>query len=215
MKIFISPSQQAGNIGYGNYGSEKTRMFEIGKALKADLERCGHKVFIATEGSSYLIAARESNDAHCDLHICIHSNALNTKARGALGMYYSEKGKELTQCIYNKLADFTPTTDLGISKNSVLFELTQTYAVAAYIEVMFHDNKEDATLIMVNIETIASLIARGICDYLKTQYVVNPKPTSTVKYRIIVDTFTSKVSAKNRVVELQKYGIDSWIDEVK
>jgi|OpeIllAssembly_1097287.scaffolds.fasta_scaffold00044_9 N-acetylmuramoyl-L-alanine amidase len=215
MKVFISPSQQTANIGYGTYGSERTRMFEVGRALETILKRCGLIVYVATMGVSLEVAVAESNNAKADLHICLHSNALDGNTRGTLALYVSEEGNKLATSIYNKLSNFTPTNDLGIRKNEKLYELNNTNAIAAYIEIMFHDNKLDASLIMLNIEAIASLIARGICEYIKIPFVERTKPLPIIKYKVIAGVYTSRENAMKQVMDLKKEGFESFIQEVK
>lgn len=214
-KVFISPSQQNANKGYGNYGSERSRMFEVGNALSIILKRCGLIPYTATMGVGLEVAVAESNNAYADLHLCIHSNASNGSARGTLAMYTSEEGKKLATYIYNKLSNFTPSTDLGIKENQKLYELNNTNAIAVYIEIIFHDNKDDSQLLMLNIEAIASLIARGVCLYLKIPYVERTIPIKTTMYRVIAGTFTSKNNADSMVSKLNKAGIESYILEVK
>jgi N-acetylmuramoyl-L-alanine amidase len=215
MKIYVSPSQQVNNIGYGNYGSESKRCFEIARALEPILQRCGFVVYTAPQGITFQAAVKESNKYKCDLHICIHTNAFNGKTRGTLGMYASEEGKKLTTSIYNKLSKFTPTADLGVRRNLDLFELNKTYAVASYIEVAFHDNKEDASLITLNIEAIASLIARGVCEYAKVPYVERIDPIKIAKYQVIAGTFSSRANAEARLKEVIDAKIEGYILEVK
>jgi N-acetylmuramoyl-L-alanine amidase len=215
MKVFISPSQQTENIGYGNYGSERTRMYEIGIALETILKRCGLIVYLATKGVSFEVAVAESNNAHADLHLCLHSNALDGKTRGTLVMYKSEQGRKLGAYIYNKLSNFTPSTDLGMKENQNLYELNNTNAIAVYLEIIFHDNKEDSELLVLNIEAIASLIARGVCLYLKIPYVERIIPITNTKYRVVAGVFTSMENAKTKVTQLKKAGFESYVMEVK
>jgi N-acetylmuramoyl-L-alanine amidase len=211
MKVYISPSQQSNNIGYGSYGSEMSRMFEIGDALGVMFQRCNIPFVIAKKGMTFQEAAADSNANKCTIHLCIHSNASDGTHRGVLGMYCSTEGKKLTTDIYNRIAAFTTTVDQGIKENYSLYELTQTKAVAAYTEVMFHDNKEDATLIISNIKKIAELIARGTCDYLNVKFVEE----SVVMYKVITGSFINKNNAEILVASLKRYGFDSYIVEGK
>ena len=85
---------------------------------------------------------------------------------------------------------------------------------------MFHDNKEDATLIMNNIEKLAEIIARGICEYLKVPFaekevVKEVDKFSTVNkdifYRVVTGSFNNRNNANDRIAELKKAGFESFI----
>jgi len=211
MKIYLSPSNQDHNKGYGSYGSEQTRMFEIAEKLKLILERCKQTVYISKKGMTYQQAVSESNKRKCDIHIAIHSNAFNTAIRGTQTMYVSNSGKRLAQGIYDLLEAFTPTQDRGNRENKNLYELNNTTAVSAYLELMFHDNKEDATLIMNNVEYIAELIARGTCKYLKIPYIDKIAKTSDKLYHVQIGAYGIKSNADNIVKELEQKGYKPFI----
>ena len=217
-KIYLSPSNQDKNMGYGNYGTEQKRMFEVAEELKFILERCGQTVYISKKGMTFQQAVAESNKLKCDIHIAIHSNAFNKECRGTLAMYVSANGKKLSQAIYNQLEPFTPTEDRGNKLNKNLYELNKTHAVCAYLEIAFHDNKEDATLIMNNIEYIAVLIAKGICKYLNINYiakvVVAPKEIPRVDgklYKVQVGAFSQRSNAEDLKEKLEKEGYKTYI----
>lgn len=217
-KIYISPSNQDHNVGYGNYGTEQKRMFEIGNNLKTTLERCGNTVYIARKGDTFQKAVTESNRLKCDIHLAIHSNAFKGTSRGTLAMYASSNGKRLASAIYAELSLFTPTVDRGCYENRNLFELTGTKAICAYMELAFHDNKDDAALIINNIEKIAELIAKGVCKYQGIKFVEKPvvvvpvvKPVAEVTYRVVTGSFADKENADARVAELKKVGVESFI----
>jgi len=217
--VYISPSNQDHNVGFGNYGTEQKRMFEIGEALKIILGRCNVTAYIAKKGMTYQAAVAESNCLKADIHLPIHSNAANTIARGTLSMYTSANGQRLASAIYNQLAPFTPTSDMGCKENKNLYELNDTNAVAAYTEIAFHDNKDDAALIINNIEHIADLIAKGVCQYLGISYIGKPAPVakvqsvkSDVMYRVVTGSFSNRSYAEIRIAELKNAGFDSFID---
>ena len=220
-KIYISPSQQCNNVGYSNYGTEQKRMFEVGKALKIILERCKQTAYIPKIGITFQQAVKESNDLKCDIHLPIHSNAFNKEVRGTQTMYVSNGGKILSDLIYAQLSAFTPVVDRGSRKVTNLYELNATHAVCAYTEIAFHDNKEDAELIMNNIEHIAELIARGVCAYLKVAYVAK-QVTASIDTLVIeaVNVLIKQVIKPvekpiNIVLETQKFLNSLWVTDSK
>ena len=211
-KIYISPSNQDHNKGYGNYGTEQNRMFQIGEALKIILERCKQTVYISKKGMTFQQAVKESNDLKCDIHLAIHSNAFNKTIRGTQTMYVSTQGKILSDLIYARLSAFTPVVDRGSKRNDNLYELNATTAVCSYLEIMFHDNEDDANLIINNIEKIAELIAKGVCEYLKIPFIEKPKPViNTTMYRVVTGSFADRSNAEDRIAELKKAGFESFI----
>ena len=135
-KIYISPSNQDHNVGYGNYGTEQNRMFQVGEALKIILTRCNQTVYISKKGMTFQQAVIESNNLKCDIHLAIHSNAFNSLIRGTLAMYVSDGGKSLSSAIYKRLSAFTPVVDRGCREKTNLYELNATTAVCAYLELL-------------------------------------------------------------------------------
>ena len=99
-------------------------------------------------------------------------------------MYVSDGGKSLSSAIYKRLSAFTPIVDRGCREKTNLYELNATSAVCSYLEIMFHDNKGDANLIINNIEKIAELIAKGVCEYLKIPFIEK----SAIKINIVLET---------------------------
>ena len=195
--IYISPSQQGNNVGYGSYGTEQNRMFQVGEALKIILTRCNQTVYISKKGMTFQQAVTESNKLDVDIHLAVHSNAFNSLIRGTLAMYVSDGGKSLSSVIYKRLSAFTPIVDRGCKHKTNLYELNATTAVCSYLEIMFHDSPLDSILIINNIEKLAELIAMGVCEYLKIPYVEKP------------------VAKINLVLETQKFLNSLWVTDAK
>jgi N-acetylmuramoyl-L-alanine amidase len=221
--IYLSPSNQNHNIGFGNYGTEQDEMHKVGEAVKDILERCNETCYISHKSMTFQQAVEESNKLKCDIHIAIHSNAFNKAVRGTQSMYVSDSGFKLSNAIYKRLEAFTPTLDRGCRQNDNLYELNHTVATAAYLELMFHDNKEDATLIMNNIEKLAEIIARGICEYLKVPFVEKKIVKEVDKdnidviapaghyYKIQVGAFSHKSYADAEAARLKALGIKNIV----
>ena len=220
--IYLSPSNQNKNIGYGTYGTEQDRMHEIGEAVKDILERCNETCYISHKSMTFQQAVAESNKLKCNIHVAIHSNAFNKTVRGTQAMYVSDSGFKLSNAIYKRLEAFTPVNDRGCKKNSNLYELNYTHAICAYLELMFHDNKEDATLIMNNIGKLGELIARGICEYLKVTFVEKKIVKEVDKnidviapqghyFKIQVGAFSHKSYADAEAARLKALGIKNIV----
>ena len=210
--IYLSPSNQNHNIGFGNYGTEQDEMHKIGEAVKDILERCNQTTYISHKSMTFQQAVTESNKLKCNIHVAIHSNAFNKIVRGTQAMYVSNSGKSLSNAIYKQLSAFTPIVDRGCKHKTNLYELNATTAVCAYLELMFHDNEDDANLIINNIEKIAELIAKGVCEYLKIPFIEKPKPViNTTMYRVVTGSFANRSNAEDRIAELKSKGFESFI----
>jgi len=171
-KIYISPSNQVNNIGFGNYGTEAMRMHEVGKIVVSKLKGMGYEVYENRPEMPLLEVCEESNSLDVDVHVAIHSNATAEKVGKARGceVWYregSDNGKKLAEAVYRRLCKLTPVSDRGINPSAKLYELNHVRAVAIIIEVGFHNNPEDAKWIIDNEGMIANEIAMGVSDYLK------------------------------------------------
>lgn len=178
--VYISPSLQDWNVGYGMYGTEEQRMNQIADIVQYELGRHGITTWRNSPDMSLQQAVAESNRLEPDVHVALHSNAsANGEARGA-EIYVHRFGGEaerLARDIYGYVSDLTPTEDLGVKEGYTTFngqgmyELRRTASPAALLEVAFHDNPEDAQFIIDNIYELGRGVARGILDYFDVDYI--------------------------------------------
>lgn len=165
MKVYLSPSNQHENVGYGDYGTEADRMQELSEKVKDKLIALGHTVYGSDNSLDLDERIAASNKAGVDCHVALHSNASNGTARGAEAYYYSTstKGKSLAQ---NVLDQVTAVDDCyksrGIKATTSLKDCKNTSAPATLLEVAFHDNKDDAAWIVEKMDDIAASISNGI-----------------------------------------------------
>ncbi|MBQ0110875.1 MAG: N-acetylmuramoyl-L-alanine amidase [Oscillospiraceae bacterium] len=171
-KVYLSPSNQPLNTYNGVATNERDNCREIAKLLKTELERCGITVKLGLNGSKNI---SESNAFKPNLHIPIHTNAYNKKARGTSVMVYSTAAGNLKYAtpIFNALKGIVLKQDSGrgISSRPDLAELNGTTAVAVYVEVDFHDVPEVAKWLTTQRKLIAQTIAKGICQGAGIKYV--------------------------------------------
>jgi len=174
MKIYLSPSLQEKNIGVEGYGTEEKRMNELADYVQQFLVNYGYEIFRNIPSMTLEEVVAESNRVKPNLHLALHSNAFNGKARGCEIFCYSKesKGYKIAQEVYKYLEPLTPTADRGIKTNT-LYETYTTTAPAILIEIAFHDNKDDALFIMNNMKAIALSIVNGINDYFGVDNVPN------------------------------------------
>ena len=201
-KVYLSPSNQPDNTYNGVATNERDNCREIAKLVKTELERCGITVKIGLGGSKNVA---ESNAFKPDLHIPIHTNAYNKKARGASVMVYSKAAQNLKYAtpIFNRLKGIVLKQDAGrgISARPDLIELNSTTAIAVYIEVDFHDVPEVAKWLTTKRQLIAQTIAKGICEGVGIKYAEEntktPQQSTTAQKDMrAVDSYT--ISSPNQ-----------------
>lgn len=177
--VYLSPSTQEANVGYGNYGTEEIRMNQVTDFVEKVLKEYEITVYRNKPTMTITELVKDSNSKNPDAHIAIHSNAFNAQARGCVAFChrFGGNGEKLTQAIYNEIEPLTPTKDRGIKESynhfgegKPLYEPAYTSAPCCLIEVAFHDNPDDAQWIMDNIETIGIAIAKGILKYFDIEY---------------------------------------------
>jgi N-acetylmuramoyl-L-alanine amidase len=221
--VYLSPSTQDDNIGKGNYGTEEIRMNQITNVIAYHLNRHGVVVYRNNPSMSLRQVVEDSNNKNPDFHFAIHSNAGGGRGCEVFCYKAGEDGEAQAWGIYNELSLITPTGDRGVKQgfnfygNGVhMYEVAYTNAIAALVEIAFHDNLDDANWIISNIEPIGIALAKGVLKALGISYV-NPNPTpptSKKLYRVMCGSYGIKENAEKRVAELKKLGIEAVIMEV-
>ncbi|MCQ4922179.1 N-acetylmuramoyl-L-alanine amidase [Tissierella carlieri] len=209
--IYLSPSTQEKNIGYGNYGSEEMRMNQVADVVEKILIKHGVKVYRNKPDWDLKEVVKDSNLRKPNLHFAIHSNAGG--GRGAEVFAYSpqSEGAKAANTIYNEFEKITLIKGRGVKFNSKFYELNSTNAPAILIEVAFHDNLEDANWIINNIEKIGVSLAKGVLKYFNIPFKESSEENSKVLYRVMVGSFSKKENARQQVERLKKAGFDSVI----
>lgn len=178
--VYLSPSIQEENIGYGNYGTEEKRMNEVCDVTQKHLLRHGITVFRNRPDMTLKQVVADSNAKNPTIHLAIHSNAFNGKVRGS-EIYchnFGGEGERLARSVYAELESITPTKGRGVKEGKdhfgpgkPLYELSETVAPAALVEIAFHDQPDDAKWILENIEKIGVVLAKGILKYFNINWV--------------------------------------------
>lgn len=210
-KIYVSPSDQLGNLyAYGDT-NEATVCREIAGKLCTALERCGFEAKTDfSDGSDAMYErCRQSDDWGADLHICIHTNAFNGQVTGTRIFSYNYTGEsyKASKCVFDALAPVTIGTSENITARSELYEIRVPKAVSVYVEVDFHDVPKVAKWLIENTDAVAEALCKGICDYYKTEY----KAPVTRLYRVQVGAFAVKENAEKMLTQLKNAGYDAFI----
>lgn len=171
--VYISPSSQPANTYAAGKTNEQEQCRRIAMALVKALERCGISSVVNTaDGSTMYDRVRESNAMGAKLHLPIHTNAFNGKLQGTRLFCSSKTGKGGQACkdILAELAPVVPGESDGI-QTAQFYEITDTLAPCAYVEVAFHDNKAQALWIIENTDAISEALCKGLCAYFGKLYI--------------------------------------------
>jgi N-acetylmuramoyl-L-alanine amidase len=217
-KIYISPSDQNKNIYATGNTNEMVQCQKIGRALAKALERCG---FEAKSNDTDEMEERvsESNAWGADMHICIHTNAFNGYVKGTRIFSYDTSGEGYQACrqIMATLSPITPGESDNITPYPGLYEVRNTEAPTVYIEVAFHDNKEEAAWIIAHTDDIAEAICKGVCNHYGVKYAEKPSvnTSSGTWFRVQCGAFRKLQNAERLRDELRSKGYsDAFIVEV-
>jgi N-acetylmuramoyl-L-alanine amidase len=216
--IYLSPSSQERNIGAGNYGTEERRCNAVVDVVEPILKRYGFIVYRNKPTMSLTQIVNDSNSKKPDVHFAVHTNAFDKKTRGC-EVYchrYGGEGEKLARAVYKEISAITPTSDRGVKEGykfyhgKPMYETCYTTAPAALIEIIFHDNPDDAKWFIANIEKIGIALVKGILNYfgLKFHEQTEKKPEY---YRVVAGSYVNRENAENQVKRLKKDGFDSFI----
>lgn len=212
-RIYISPSDQDGNLYAAGDTNEMVQCRRISNVLVAALQRCG---FEAMDNQVDTMEERvaESNRWGADLHIPVHTNAFNGEVMGTRLMSYDLGGAGYRACeaIMETLAPITPGESDSITARPGLYEIGYASAPTVYVEVAFHDNPTEARWIIDHIEEIAEAICKGVCNYFGYTYVA---PANDVLYRVQVGAFRERANAENMLNKLKEDGYEGFIVTVQ
>lgn len=180
--LFLSPSTQEFNP-YVIGGTEEQYMNEVADAMEPYLVSNGIRFTRNNPNESLSQVINQSNSAVYDLHLALHSNAAPPALSGRLqgsDVYYnaaSARGRDAAEIIAANFKQIYPDPSLvrTVSTTS-LAELTRTNAPAVLIEIAYHDNTEDATWIVNNIQPIARNLVQSLTQYFGIPFVEAQTP---------------------------------------
>lgn len=175
--VYLSPSTQEYNT-FVTGNSEEYYANLIVDAMIPYLRASGIDFVRNDPGGTVTDSIASSNAGNFDFHLAIHSNAAPPNLAGMLrgpDVYYyatSTRGKNDAEIIANNLKMIYPLPDLvSVVPTTTLAELRRTKAPAVLVEVAYHDNWEDATWIINNIEAIGRNLSLSVADILGVPFV--------------------------------------------
>lgn len=215
-KIYISPSNQVGNVYATGDTNEKEQCHKIASACVNALEENGFQVMCTYNDDMYK-RVEESNAFGADIHIAIHTNATakHNVTGGSQVLLYSVNGEreKAGGAVLSRLAPLTPGKSAErLVEKPDFYEVRATKGLALYCECEFHDTELGSDFIINNTDKIGEAIAFGICDY----YGIVPKnknsaPENGTLYKIQVGAFSVRENAENYLVKLKNAGFDGFI----
>ena len=162
---YLSPSNQAANLGVSNYGSEKEQMNLLLDEIIPHLDRAGVSFHRADADLSLESRVKESNEMGAVFHLALHSNAGgNGKARGPVAYYYSERGKVFADQMIQFLLTLGQENNrwANILQEKSFYELRKTTAPACLLEVDFHNSISGVEFMISRRSQIGEAIAKAI-----------------------------------------------------
>ena len=215
-KIYISPSNQKGNLYATGNTNEQEQCKKIAKACYNFLKRNGFNVKCTYNEDMYE-RVRESNAFNADIHLAIHTNATakHNVTGGTQILLYSLSGerKKVGQAVLDRLAPFTPGSSAErLIEKPDFYEINSAKGLTVYCECEFHDTKTGSDFIIKNTKQIGELIAKGICDYYGVKFENKEAvPQKKTLYTVQVGAFESKTNAEEYVKKLKKAGFTGFI----
>lgn len=166
IRIYLSPSNQYSNIYATGDTSEMEQCEKIADAAAKELENCGFTVMVGQSGADIYDRCNESDAFNADMHIPIHTNALNGEYTGGTHIYvYDINNKYAAECLLDTVGAISPGEDDRIDYMPDLYEVYIPQATTVYIECEFHDTLTGAEWIENNTDAIARAIADGVTNY--------------------------------------------------
>lgn len=166
IRIYLSPSNQYTNYYAVGDTTEMEQCDLIAQKTAVKLKKLGFTVMVGQSGATLKSRCDESNAFGADMHIPIHTNALNGEYTGGTHVYvYSSDEQTAAESFLNTLGKISPGDDDRIEYKPDLYEVFTPNALTVYLECEFHDTEEGADWIINNTDKIANAIADGVCNY--------------------------------------------------
>ena len=184
VSLWLSPSNQIHNMGFGEYRSEKERMNEVADVVEPILKKQGVKVYRNDPEESIRDYTRRANELNVDLYFAIHSNAFDGTAHGTVAYchkFKDSKGNEtegyrFAKRINEALMEIYPRNNRGVKESYKMYngkpmwETSDSHMPACLVEIAFHDNEEDSKWILANIQPIGEQLAKAVLEHLAAEH---------------------------------------------
>lgn len=213
MKIYISPSNQSGNM-YATGGiSEKKNCEAIATLIKSEMDKYEVTSRLATFSKWYGNRPEEALDFGANLVMCVHTNAGGGgKGIGAVVFYNNARTQAIAiklVAALNAIAPLKSNRAVAVeNKVGELAEVTEPNEMGMdvlYIEVNFHDNPNISPWLISAKDVIAKTITETVmAAYSIRLMALKPDPVPVVKpitEALKVDGYMGKKT----ITALQRY----------
>lgn len=180
--IYLSPSTQENNL-YVSGGSEEEWMNRLADAMVPYLDASGIQYARNTPDMTAASSIRASNAGSYDLHLALHSNAAPSgrygQVRGILVFYYpgSTNGKRAADIVADNLKAIYPLPDkVRAEATTAIGEVRQPRAPSVFLELGYHDNRDDAAWIKGNLDEIARNLVLSLTEYFGIPFLYPNTP---------------------------------------
>lgn len=184
--IYLSPSTQENNY-YVTGGTEEQWMNRLADAMEPYLTASGIQYVRNTPEMTAASSIRASNAGNYDLHLALHSNAAPEgqygSARGIVVYYYpgSSDGRRAAEIVADNLKAIYPLPNLVRAEGTTAIgEVRRVRAPSVFLEIGYHDNRDDAIWVTGNLEPIARNIVLSLTEYFGLPFLEPQPPKSAV-----------------------------------
>lgn len=184
--IYLSPSTQENNY-YVTGGTEEQWMNRLADAMEPYLTASGIQYVRNTPEMTAASSIRASNAGNYDLHLALHSNAAPEgqygSARGIIVYYYpgSSEGRRTAEIVADNLKAIYPLPNLVRAEGTTAIgEVRRVRAPSVFLEIGYHDNRDDAIWVTGNLEPIARNIVLSLTEYFGLPFLEPQPPKSAV-----------------------------------
>lgn len=182
---YLSPSNQGGNLGIGNYGTEQDQMIQLVDEITPHLDRCGVSFHVAERSMTLAQKKEESDRLGAVWYIAFHSNAGgNGQAWGPIAFYAG--ARDLAERLISELLATGQKNNraANVVKTGDLYEVIQPKAKACLLEVDFHDSQVGVDFLTNRRHDAAKAIAKAIVAMDGKQWIEEKGAASAWAYDV-------------------------------
>ncbi len=197
--IYLSPSTQENNF-YVTGGTEEYWMNRLADAMEPYLTASGIQFKRNTPEMTAASSIRASNAGNFDLHLALHSNAAPDgrygTVRGILVFYYpgSSAGRRAAEIVAENLKAIYPLpNNVRAESTTSIGEVRQVRAPSVFLELGYHDNRDDAVWIENDLDAIARNLVLSLTEYFGLPFL-EPRPSRSA----VVDVSWGYLNIRDR-----------------
>ena len=180
MRVFINPGHDRPGFGCLDPGAVNTKwnvpeneiVEHVGGLVAQYLEDAGIETMICQQdnlngesGGYETSVCQRANRWGADLFLSIHCNAGGGTGTECFCYHFYGRSQMLASCIQQQIVDSLSMRNRGV-KEANYCVLRATNMPATLIELGFIDNDDDVKKLIMNQDSFARAIARGVTDYI-------------------------------------------------